>query len=590
MFERFAEKTIKAIMLAQEESRRLGHNFVGTEQLLLGLIDENTDVAAKVLKSMGVNLKDARIEVEKIIGRGSGFVATEIPFTSRAKRALEFSLEEARELGDDYIETKHLLLGLVREKEGVANQVLESFGCNSIDIRRLILDPFKNSFSQVILDNSSVNEIFIDGVVQIICKTIHTKLCIKPGEKIPDLQENIFARMAILQHVNADTVKIKDVIQQIELTVKQYIIITSEELAEIIFDSLAVILDAEASRQKKKKAILWALKSIIDQEGLPNNGKESFQNLYITISNMNSRDFDTAVTSEDSRLKQRIVKVMIYAGGTASGVALSNHKEIIRELEKYVESFSSSNKERAPSNFDTPEKGNSKSSNNHSGDDENLKRGPARPTGSSPSRSENSEKFPANASNKTNNNVPRVNNLEFSENYPLNFPGISNRGGSSGSSGSSGSAGGGGANYFSSDKSSDGIQGSGHILLGNLGAMASGSSSSEVGGGSSSSGSGDCDPSQLGDCSGCDVGDCGGCEPSCDCFIATAVYGDYNASQVVSLRNFRDAKLMPYLVGRLFVNTYYHLSPPIAEKLKTSPHLAKLVRHILDIFVKCLKC
>ena len=86
-------------MLAQEEARRLGHNFVGTEQLLLGLIGESTGIAAKVLKSMGVNLKDARVEVEKIIGRGSGFVAVEIPFTPRAKRVLEMSLEEARQLG-----------------------------------------------------------------------------------------------------------------------------------------------------------------------------------------------------------------------------------------------------------------------------------------------------------------------------------------------------------------------------------------------------------------------------------------------------------------------------------------------------------
>ena len=88
MFERFTEKAIKVIMLAQEEARRLGHNFVGTEQILLGLIGEGTGVAAKVLKSMGVNLKDARIEVEKIIGRGSGFVAVEIPFTPPSQASL----------------------------------------------------------------------------------------------------------------------------------------------------------------------------------------------------------------------------------------------------------------------------------------------------------------------------------------------------------------------------------------------------------------------------------------------------------------------------------------------------------------------
>ena len=86
MFEKFTEKEIKAIMLAQEEGRRLGHNFVGTEQILLGLIGEGTGVAAKVLKSMGVKLKGARLEVEKIIGRGSGDVGAEIPFTDKAKR------------------------------------------------------------------------------------------------------------------------------------------------------------------------------------------------------------------------------------------------------------------------------------------------------------------------------------------------------------------------------------------------------------------------------------------------------------------------------------------------------------------------
>ncbi|OUL31329.1 ATP-dependent Clp protease ATP-binding subunit ClpC [Nostoc sp. T09] len=139
MFERFTEKAIKVIMLAQEEARRLGHNFVGTEQILLGLIGEGTGVAAKVLKSMGVNLKDARIEVEKIIGRGSGFVAVEIPFTPRAKRVLELSLEEARQLGHNYIGTEHLLLGLIREGEGVAARVLENLGVDLSKVRTQVI-------------------------------------------------------------------------------------------------------------------------------------------------------------------------------------------------------------------------------------------------------------------------------------------------------------------------------------------------------------------------------------------------------------------------------------------------------------------
>ena len=135
MFERFTEKAIKVIMLAQEEARRLGHNFVGTEQVLLGLIGEGTGVAAKTLKSMGVTLKDARSEVEKIIGRGSGFVAVEIPFTPRAKRVLELSWDEARQLGHNYIGTEHLLLGLIREGEGVAARVLENLGVDLNKVR-----------------------------------------------------------------------------------------------------------------------------------------------------------------------------------------------------------------------------------------------------------------------------------------------------------------------------------------------------------------------------------------------------------------------------------------------------------------------
>ena len=120
MFERFTEKAIKVVMLSQEESRRLGHNFVGTEQILLGLIGEGTGVAFKVLRDEGLNLKEARMEIERIIGRGSGFVAVEIPFTPRAKRVLENSIEESRDLGHPYIGTEHILLALLDEDDGVA--------------------------------------------------------------------------------------------------------------------------------------------------------------------------------------------------------------------------------------------------------------------------------------------------------------------------------------------------------------------------------------------------------------------------------------------------------------------------------------
>jgi ATP-dependent Clp protease ATP-binding subunit ClpC len=139
MFERFTEQSIKVIMLAQEEARRLGHNFVGTEQILLGLIGEGTGIAAKVLQEYGVSLKDTRNEVEKIIGRGSGFTPTEIPFTPRVKRLLEISLEEARKLDHNYIGTEHLLLGLLQDSEGVAAKVLDNLGVDRSKVRTQII-------------------------------------------------------------------------------------------------------------------------------------------------------------------------------------------------------------------------------------------------------------------------------------------------------------------------------------------------------------------------------------------------------------------------------------------------------------------
>ncbi|RCJ14586.1 hypothetical protein A6S26_10760 [Nostoc sp. ATCC 43529] len=166
MSERFTEKAIKTIMLAQEEARRLGHNFVGTEQILLGLIGEGTGIAAKVLRSLGVKLKNARIEIEKIIGRGSGFVAAEIPFTPRAKRVLELSLKEARQLEHNYIGTEHLLLGLIREGEGVAVRVLENLRVSLPSVRAQIILMLKETTEEV----SSLPgfEYFTDKTIKVI--------------------------------------------------------------------------------------------------------------------------------------------------------------------------------------------------------------------------------------------------------------------------------------------------------------------------------------------------------------------------------------------------------------------------------------
>jgi ATP-dependent Clp protease ATP-binding subunit ClpC len=139
MFEHFTSEAIKVIMLAQEEARRLGHNFVGTEQILLGLMGEGSGVAAKVLAELGVTLKDARREVEKIIGRGSGFVPPEIPFTPKVKSLFEQSFKEAHSLGHNYINTEHLLLGLTEAGEGVAAKVLQHLGVDLKTLRTAVI-------------------------------------------------------------------------------------------------------------------------------------------------------------------------------------------------------------------------------------------------------------------------------------------------------------------------------------------------------------------------------------------------------------------------------------------------------------------
>lgn len=127
-YERFTDKAVTAITFAQGESRRLGHNFVGTEQILLGLIGEGSGIASQFLTSVGVNLETAQIEVEKIIGRGRGNTAVDVPFTPRAQRVLELAVEASRYLEHNYVGTEHLLLGILNEGGGVAIRVLQNLG------------------------------------------------------------------------------------------------------------------------------------------------------------------------------------------------------------------------------------------------------------------------------------------------------------------------------------------------------------------------------------------------------------------------------------------------------------------------------
>jgi ATP-dependent Clp protease ATP-binding subunit ClpC len=140
VFERFTDRARRVVVLAQEEARMLNHDYIGTEHILLGLIHEGDGVAARAIESLNISLADVRRQIEEIIGKGQTSPTGHIPFTPRAKKVLEFSLREALELGHNYIGTEHILLGLVREGEGVAAQVLERFGVTMDRVRRTVIE------------------------------------------------------------------------------------------------------------------------------------------------------------------------------------------------------------------------------------------------------------------------------------------------------------------------------------------------------------------------------------------------------------------------------------------------------------------
>ena len=139
MFERFTDRARRVVVLAQEEARMLNHNYIGTEHILLGLIHEGEGVAAKALESLGISLEGVRAQVEEIIGQGQQAPSGHIPFTPRAKKVLELSLREALQLGHNYIGTEHILLGLIREGEGVAAQVLVKLGADLNRVRQSVI-------------------------------------------------------------------------------------------------------------------------------------------------------------------------------------------------------------------------------------------------------------------------------------------------------------------------------------------------------------------------------------------------------------------------------------------------------------------
>jgi ATP-dependent Clp protease ATP-binding subunit ClpC len=139
MFERFTDRARRAMVLAQEEARQLNHNYIGTEHILLGLIHEGEGVAAQALGLMGISLEAVRSKVEEIINQGQQEPEGHLPYTPRAKKVLELSLRESLQLGHNYIGTEHILLGLIREGEGVASKVLVNLGAELTRVRQEVI-------------------------------------------------------------------------------------------------------------------------------------------------------------------------------------------------------------------------------------------------------------------------------------------------------------------------------------------------------------------------------------------------------------------------------------------------------------------
>jgi ATP-dependent Clp protease ATP-binding subunit ClpC len=164
VFERFTDRARRTVVFAQEEARMLNHNYIGTEHILLGLLREEEGVAARALTSLGVSLEAVRHDVGEIVGRGSEVPRGHIPFTPRAKKVLELSLREALQLGHNYIGTEHILLGLIREGEGVAAQVMQKLGADLNRVRQTVVQLLSRYAAETEPAGGEAVGVFTEGV------------------------------------------------------------------------------------------------------------------------------------------------------------------------------------------------------------------------------------------------------------------------------------------------------------------------------------------------------------------------------------------------------------------------------------------
>ena len=192
VFERFTDRARRVVVLAQEEARLLDHNFIGTEHVLLGMLHEGEGIAAQVLVSAEISLEAARRKVEAIVGPGSSSPSGHIPFTPRAKKALEHALREALKLGDNFIGTEHLLLGLLREGQGVAIQVLVDLGADLDSVREQVLRMAVEGGRTALFEAEEVERPVVQKPdiqpAPVTRKTVlHCSFCLEPQDRVAKL-------------------------------------------------------------------------------------------------------------------------------------------------------------------------------------------------------------------------------------------------------------------------------------------------------------------------------------------------------------------------------------------------------------------
>jgi ATP-dependent Clp protease ATP-binding subunit ClpC len=199
VFERFTDRARRAVVLALEEARFLNHNYIGTEHLLLGLIHEGEGVAAMALESLGISLEAIRAEVVKVVGRGKQPPTGHIPFTPRAKKVLELSLREAIQLNHDYIGTEHLLLGLIREGEGVAAQVLVKVGASLDRVRQQVIQLLSGSTGEGAAEPAGARTRLVHMTVPAELREVEEQLAQVRREKMAAIDRGDFEQAAGLR-------------------------------------------------------------------------------------------------------------------------------------------------------------------------------------------------------------------------------------------------------------------------------------------------------------------------------------------------------------------------------------------------------